>query len=199
MEVAPMLRTALLALSLATATLAPPAAQATTLTFGTSFTFLGAGFSYSEGGYTFTGLGGSRFAIEEFGNPIASLIVGLNEPITPSDILSITRDDGGAFTLDRFDYASTDLNLSDAVTFLFFLDNVQVGSIADFFATTNVWTVGHVPAFFGTVDEIRLVGAIPGDTAMLIDNMVLTAIPAPPAAALLPLALAGLVVARRRA
>ena len=199
MEMAPMLRAALLALSLAAATLAPSPAPATTITFGTEFRFLGAGSSYSEAGYTFTGIGGSHFAIEEFGNPVASLIVGLNEPITPSDILSITRADGGAFTLDRFDYASTDFNLSDAVTFLFFLDNVQVGSIADFSATTNVWTVGHVPAFLGTVDEIRLVGAAPGDTAMLIDNMVLTAVPAPAGAALLPAALAGLAIARRRA
>jgi hypothetical protein len=193
-----MLRTALLGVSLAAA-LAPAAAQATTITFGTEFKFLGAGFSYSEAGYLFSGISGSHFAIEEFGNPIASLIVGLNEPITPSDILSIARIDGGTFTLDRFDYASTILNISDGVTFEYYLDTVLVGTLTNLFATSNTWIVGYAPGITGPVDEIRLVGASAGDTAMLIDNMVLSAIPAPPAAALLPLALAGLAFARRRA
>ncbi len=193
-----MLRSAFFAMSIAAA-LAPAAAPAATITFGTEFKFLGAGFSYSEGGYTFTGISGSHFAIEEFGNPIASLIVGLNEPITPADILSIARNDGGTFTLDSFDYASTDLNISDGVTFEYYLDNVLVGTLTDLFATSDTWIVGYAPGIASPVDEIRLVGASAGDTAMLIDNMVLNAIPAPPAAALLPLALAGLAVARRRA
>ncbi|MEM0945452.1 MAG: hypothetical protein AAGI70_16060, partial [Pseudomonadota bacterium] len=87
----------------------PVLAQAVTIDFGGAPNgAIAPGNSYVEDGFRFQTISGDQWVIDAvgFGNPVPGFLAGFANPVGIGDVFSITRVDGGLFTLDGFDFAT---------------------------------------------------------------------------------------------
>lgn len=189
-------------LALAASLFAAAPADATTITFtAASNAFnLPIGLVHTEAGYSFSVTSGTEWGFVGIGNPGQALHAGSTTAIGIGDILTISRADGGDFTFDAFDYRSRSNLPSDGVMFQGLLDGSLLDTTGAVSSVTTAYVAGAGSTMTAVIDELRIVGVSQGQATLILDNLVFSevAAPAPAAAALLPVALTGLALARRR-
>jgi hypothetical protein len=147
-----------------------PRADAAVIDFGTSvIEDFNPGDVYGEDGFAFLVVSGTTFAIlGDDGNPASGLAAGFPFPVGIGDTISVTRQGGGLFTFDAFDFASiSELLSSHAVNLFGRVNGVQteqrlgVASVTEVFLTSD-------PLFLNPIDELLIVGAAQANVALIL-------------------------------
>ena len=141
------------------------------------------GDTYTEDGFTLT-VSGTNSLVNVLDNALR------NNQWVSTEVLTFTKDGGGAFQFISFDFLSINGSATDPFTVVGLLSKNQQYSLGPF--TTSSMSFSTVAiASMAMVDEIQLIGNI-GPGAIRFDNFVFEVIPLPAALPLLSSALAGL-------
>ncbi|MEM9045313.1 MAG: hypothetical protein AAGC81_11495 [Pseudomonadota bacterium] len=164
-----------------------------TVNFGTVFD---PGDTYEEDGFTLSIVSGDTWAILDgfrFGNPPPAFFVGQGDAVGLGDTATLTKTDGGEFTLNSFEFYSgngVDGLPSDGIDIVGLNGGVIVDQSLGF--STSATTVQTFGGFSSLIDEVQFIGASAGDAGLTIDNIVLdeVVVPLPPTGFLLLASLA---------
>jgi hypothetical protein len=180
--------------------LSTPRAEAAVIDFGTFEDLIfDPAEIYAEDGFEFLVVSGTTWRIiNDKGNPPSELIVSAN-PVRPGDRISITRQGGGLFTFDAFDFAGDPIG-SAVVNLFGLVSGVQTEQLLNVFSETTMFVTSD-PLFVNPIDELLIVAVGPDFVPLELDNFVLTPtqVPMPEPATLLLVgsALGGLIARRR--
>jgi hypothetical protein len=181
-----------------------PFARAVTIDFGSTDigNFLPTD-TYTEDNFQFTVVSGGQWGIVDFnGNPPSGLVVGISGPVGSGDTISVMQIGGGLFTFTALDFASRTGAQTDGVDLIGLVSGVQTQIFPNLTSNTTTFLTLN-PLFLTPIDELRIVGASQGSTALILDNFVFNPVSAgvPEAGSsllLMALALTALLVTRYR-